>query len=125
DYRTPRLTPAEVRGEFGKLGWTKVVAFQTRNPMHRAHQQLTLRAAKEVGANLLIHPVVGLTKPGDVDHYTRTRAYQSLLPTYPHNTAMLSLLNLAMRMGGPARLYGTPSSARTTAAPTSSWAATT
>src|SRR5205814_10418153 len=79
----------------------KIVAFQTRNPMHRAHQELTLRAAKESGANLLIHPVVGLTKPGDVDHYTRTRAYQLLLPTYPHNTAMLSLLNLAMRMGGP------------------------
>ena len=77
------------------------MAFQTRNPMHRAHQELTLRAAKDSGANLLIHPVVGLTKPGDVDHYTRTRAYQSLLPTYPHNTAALSLLNLAMRMGGP------------------------
>ena len=77
------------------------MAFQTRNPMHRAHQEITLRAAKESGANLLIHPVVGLTKPGDVDHYTRTRAYQLLLPTYPHNTAALSLLNLAMRMGGP------------------------
>jgi sulfate adenylyltransferase len=101
DFRTLRQTPAEVRAEFHKLGWTKVVAFQTRNPMHRAHQEITLRAAKEVEANLLIHPVVGLTKPGDVDHYTRTRAYQSLLPTYPRNTAMLSLLNLAMRMGGP------------------------
>ncbi len=101
DFRTLRHTPAEVRSEFQKLGWTKIVAFQTRNPMHRAHQEITLRAAKEAGANLLIHPVVGLTKPGDVDHYTRTRAYQSLLPTYPHNTASLSLLNLAMRMGGP------------------------
>jgi sulfate adenylyltransferase len=101
DFRTLRQTPAELRDQFQKLGWTKIVAFQTRNPMHRAHQELTLRAAKESGANLLIHPVVGLTKPGDVDHYTRTRAYQSLLPTYPHHTAMLSLLNLAMRMGGP------------------------
>ena len=69
--------------------------------MHRAHQELTLRAAKEAEANLLIHPVVGMTKPGDVDHYTRVRCYQALIPTYPSNTAMLSLLPLAMRMGGP------------------------
>ena len=101
DYRALRLTPAEVRAEFARLGWRTVVAFQTRNPMHRAHQELTLRAAKEVEASLLIHPVVGMTKPGDVDHYTRVRCYQALLPTYPRNTAMLSLLPLAMRMGGP------------------------
>ena len=101
DFRPLRNTPAELRKEFQSLGWTRVVAFQTRNPMHRAHQELTLRAAKEAEANLLIHPVVGMTKPGDVDHYTRTRGYQELLPTYPRYTAMLSLLNLAMRMGGP------------------------
>ena len=101
DYRQIRHTPAELRAQFGKLGWTNVVAFQTRNPMHRAHQELTLRAAKEVGADLLIHPVVGMTKPGDVDHYTRVRCYQALLHRYPSNTAQLSLLPLAMRMGGP------------------------
>ncbi|MBI1722474.1 MAG: bifunctional sulfate adenylyltransferase/adenylylsulfate kinase [Gemmatimonadetes bacterium] len=101
DYRALRHTPAELRNEFARLGWRRVVAFQTRNPLHRAHQELTLRAAKQVEANLLIHPVVGMTKPGDVDHYTRVRCYQALLPTYPHNTAMLSLLPLAMRMGGP------------------------
>jgi sulfate adenylyltransferase len=101
DFQMLRLTPAEVRTRFAKLGWQKVVAFQTRNPMHRAHQELTLRAAKEVEASLLIHPVVGMTKPGDVDHYTRVRCYQALLPSYPKNTAMLSLLPLAMRMGGP------------------------
>ncbi|MCK4375250.1 MAG: bifunctional sulfate adenylyltransferase/adenylylsulfate kinase, partial [Candidatus Brocadiae bacterium] len=83
------------------MGWRKVVAFQTRNPMHRAHQELTFRAAAELEANLLIHPVVGLTKPGDVDHYTRVRCYQALLTHYPKNTAMLSLLPLAMRMCGP------------------------
>ena len=83
DFRTLRLTPAELRAHFAKLGWQKVVAFQTRNPMHRAHQELTLRAAKEVEASLLIHPVVGMTKPGDVDHYTRVRCYQALLPTLP------------------------------------------
>ena len=101
DYKQLRHTAEELRGEFVKLGWTKVVAFQTRNPMHRAHQELTLRAAKEVEANLLIHPVVGLTKPGDVDHYTRVRCYQALLHRYPAQTAMLSLVPLAMRMGGP------------------------
>ena len=101
DYKPLRHTPAELRAAFSKLGWTRVVAFQTRNPMHRAHQELTLRAAKEIEANLLIHPVVGMTKPGDVDHYTRVRCYQALLPRYPQHTAMLSLLPLAMRMGGP------------------------
>jgi len=101
DYLEIRHTPVELREAFSKLGWRKVVAFQTRNPMHRAHQELTLRAAKEVEANLLIHPVVGMTKPGDVDHYTRVRCYQALLPRYPQHTAKLSLLPLAMRMGGP------------------------
>ncbi len=101
DFRTLRHTPAEIRAEFARLGWRRVVAFQTRNPMHRAHHELTLRAAREQEANLLIHPVVGLTKPGDVDHYTRVRCYQALLPHYPPNTVMLSLLPLAMRMAGP------------------------
>ena len=101
DYRELRHTPKQLREEFTKLGWRRVVAFQTRNPMHRAHQELTLRAAKEVEANLLIHPVVGMTKPGDVDHFTRVRCYQALLPHYPQHTAKLSLLPLAMRMGGP------------------------
>jgi sulfate adenylyltransferase len=101
DFHNLRRTPAQVREEFASRGWSRIVAFQTRNPMHRAHQELTLRAAREARANLLIQPVVGMTKPGDVDHYTRVRCYQSLLPTYPHGTAMLSLLPLAMRMGGP------------------------
>jgi sulfate adenylyltransferase len=101
DFQSLRATPAEVRAEFGRRSWRRIVAFQTRNPLHRAHQELTLRAAKDAQANLLIHPVVGMTKPGDVDHYTRVRCYQALLPTYPPNSAMLSLLPLAMRMGGP------------------------
>ncbi len=101
DFRDVRLTPAEMRNEFRKMGWREVVAFQTRNPMHRAHQELTLRAAESVGGNLLIHPVVGMTKPGDVDHFTRVRCYEALLPHYPEFTARMALLNLAMRMGGP------------------------
>jgi sulfate adenylyltransferase len=101
DYPALRRTPAQLRQTLAEQGWTRVVAFQTRNPMHRAHQELTLRAAREANARLLIQPVVGMTKPGDVDHYTRVRCYQALLPTYPAGTAMLSLLPLAMRMGGP------------------------
>lgn len=101
DFRSLRLTPAEVRAEFVRLGWRRVIAFQTRNPMHRAHHELTLRAVREVEANLLVHPVVGMTKPGDVDHYTRIRCYQHVMSHYPQHTAKLSLLPLAMRMGGP------------------------
>jgi sulfate adenylyltransferase len=101
DFKHLRDGPAEVRRRFEKLGWRKVVAFQTRNPMHRAHQELTLRAARDAEANLLIHPVVGMTKPGDVDHFTRVRCYEHLLNRYPEQTTMLSLLPLAMRMGGP------------------------
>ncbi|MBT8422207.1 MAG: bifunctional sulfate adenylyltransferase/adenylylsulfate kinase, partial [Gammaproteobacteria bacterium] len=101
DFKLLRDTPAELRGRFRKLGWRKVVAFQTRNPLHRAHQELTFRAAKESEANLLIQPVVGLTKPGDVDHYTRVRCYEHVLEQYPEQTTTLSLLNLAMRMAGP------------------------
>ena len=101
DFRALRLTPAELRSEFARLGWRRVVAFQTRNPMHRAHVELTFRAAKQVEANLLIHPSVGMTKPGDVDYFTRSRCYQLLLSKFPAGTAKLSMLPLAMRMGGP------------------------
>jgi sulfate adenylyltransferase len=101
DYVGLRYTPAELRLHFDKLGWSKVVAFQTRNPMHRAHRELTVRAARARQANVLIHPVVGLTKPGDIDHFTRVRVYQALMPRYPNGMAVLALLPLAMRMGGP------------------------
>ncbi|WPH00856.1 Hypothetical protein R9X50_00368700 [Acrodontium crateriforme] len=101
DYVALRYTPAEIRSHFEKMGWTRVVAFQTRNPMHRAHRELTVRAARSRQANVLIHPVVGMTKPGDIDHFTRVRVYQALLPRYPNGMAVLGLLPLAMRMGGP------------------------
>jgi sulfate adenylyltransferase len=101
DFRALRQTPAELRSEFIRLGWRKIVAFQTRNPMHRAHQELTLRAARQIGANLLIHPSVGMTKPGDVEYYVRVRCYRALLSRYPKDTAKLALLPLAMRMAGP------------------------
>ncbi|MFN3308480.1 MAG: bifunctional sulfate adenylyltransferase/adenylylsulfate kinase [Anaerolineales bacterium] len=102
DFVELRRTPAQVRQLLEQMGYANVVAFQTRNPMHRIHEELTKRAAEEVNGSLLIHPVVGLTKPGDVDHYTRVRVYRALVENYydPKRT-VLSLLPLAMRMAGP------------------------
>src|SRR5499433_2159200 len=101
DFRTLRLTPLDLRAEFVRLGWRRIVGFQTRNPMHRAHVELTFRAESKVEASLLIHPSVGMTRPGDVDYFTRVRCYQLLVSKYPRGTAKLALLPLAMRMGGP------------------------
>ena len=101
DYRKYRLKPFQIRKSFDEMGWDKVVAFQTRNPLHRAHVEMTLNAMKNLDARLLLHPVVGLTKPGDVDHFTRVRCYEKVIQKYPSNSAILALLPLAMRMGGP------------------------
>ena len=101
DFRAIRDTPNELRSFFQKVGWDRIVAFQTRNPLHRAHQELTFKAAKEAQANLLIHPVVGMGKPGDIDHFTRVRCYEAVINQYPATTTSMSLLNLAMRMAGP------------------------
>ena len=101
DFRHLRDSPQELRDRFEKLGWRRVIAFQTRNPMHRAHYELTYRAAQQAEANLLINPVVGMTKPGDVDHFTRVRCYEKVILKYPEQTTTLSLLPLAMRMAGP------------------------
>ncbi|MEZ4698728.1 MAG: bifunctional sulfate adenylyltransferase/adenylylsulfate kinase [Rhodothermales bacterium] len=101
DFMELRHTPRALRAEFEGRNAEKVVAFQTRNPMHRAHKEISDRAAAEVGGHLLIHPVVGLTKPGDIDYFTRVRCYKKLLNHYPEHRAHLSLLPLAMRMGGP------------------------
>jgi len=101
DFKALRQTPAELRADFANQGWRRIVAFQTRNPMHRAHVELTFRAAKQIEASLLIHPVVGMTRPGDVDYFTRVRCYQLLVGKYPAGTAKLALVPFAMRMGGP------------------------
>ena len=101
DFVDIRLTPAETRARLSEMGNPNVVAFQTRNPMHRVHEELTKRASEQIGGSLLIHPVVGMTKPGDVDHYTRVRIYKALVENYYNDQTLLSLLPLAMRMGGP------------------------
>jgi len=102
DFTDLRLTPAQVRGRLQAFGRSSVVAFQTRNPLHRVHEELTRRAIEEVDGILLLHPVVGMTKPGDVDHYTRVQAYVALTKNhYPQDRVLLSLLPLAMRLAGP------------------------
>lgn len=102
DFVDLRLTPAQVRERLEAMGHDNVVAFQTRNPLHRIHEELTKRAAAQVNGSLLIHPTVGMTKPGDVDHYSRTRTYKALVDNhYDKSKTMLSLLPLAMRMAGP------------------------
>ena len=101
DYKEYRHTPKQLRDVFKKLKWKKVIAFQTRNPLHRAHVEMIKNAIKNENANLLLHPVVGMTKPGDVNHYTRLRCYQSVLKRFDQKQAILSLIPLAMRMAGP------------------------
>ena len=102
DFRELRLTPAQTRERLAAYGRANVVAFQTRNPLHRAHEALTKRAIEAVDGVLLLHPVVGMTKPGDVDHYTRVRTYRALVNNYyPPDRVLLALLPLAMRMAGP------------------------
>jgi sulfate adenylyltransferase len=102
DFVDIRRTPEETRTMLEEMGNQNVVAFQTRNPMHRVHEELTKRAVDEIGGSLMIHPMVGLTKPGDVDHFTRVRIYKALVDNYyPKDRTVLSLLPLAMRMAGP------------------------
>ena len=101
DFLDIRLNPEETRDFFQKNNWNKVVAFQTRNPMHRAHKEIMQRAAEEIGGKALLHPVVGMTKQGDVDYFTRVRCYQKIIKKFPKNKILLGLLPLSMRMAGP------------------------
>lgn len=101
DFGRIRPGPLELRAEFARRGWDRIVAFHTRNPMHRAHFELTRQAADSARANLLLHPVVGMTKPGDVDPVIRMRCYRALLHRYPKGTATMAALPMAMRMSGP------------------------
>ena len=101
DFETLRDTPEELRQFFEKQGWRNVVAFHTSKPMHRVHQEITMRAAKEANAHILLHPVVGMSKPGDLHYYARVHCYQAIKKHYPKNLVALSLLPMAMRMAGP------------------------
>jgi sulfate adenylyltransferase len=101
DFKELRFTPAELKAEFAKRGWSEVVGFQTRNPMHRAHFELVKRAHEKTGLPVLVHPVVGMTKEGDIDYITRVHTYKVVCEKYGKDFTLLSLLPLAMRMAGP------------------------
>ena len=101
DFKQLRMTPAEVRSNFKKFGWTRMVAFMTRNPIHRPQYEMTMNAMRDTNANLLLLPIAGMTKPGDFDHYTRVRCYRRVAEHYPPDTFMLNLLPMATRMSGP------------------------
>jgi len=101
DFESIRFTPEALRDEFKKSGWDKVVAFHTSKPMHRVHYEITTNAAKSIGANLLIQPLSGVGKPGDLAYYSRVHCYQAIMQYYPKYLAMLSLVPQAMRMAGP------------------------
>ncbi|MBT8420610.1 MAG: bifunctional sulfate adenylyltransferase/adenylylsulfate kinase [Gammaproteobacteria bacterium] len=101
DYEELRHTPAELRRSFAKLGWRRIVGFHTSQPMHRLQWEVTMHAAKTAQAHLLLHPVVGISRPGDLVYHARAKCYQAILQYYPHGLGMLSLLPLAMRMAGP------------------------
>ena len=101
DFESLWDTPEELRALFKKMGWRRVVAFQTSKPMHRLQRDITLQAAKDIGGHVLLHPTVGMTKPGDLHYYARVHCYQAIRRYFPHNLAALSLLPLAMRMAGP------------------------
>lgn len=101
DFENLWDSPEEMRSLFGKSGWRRVVAFQTSKPIHRLQREITLKAAKQLQAHVLLHPTVGMTKPGDLQYYARVHCYQAIMQHFPHNLAMLSLVPLAMRMAGP------------------------
>ncbi len=101
DFKQIRLTPEEARHQFRKLGWQRIASFITRNPIHKPQFEMTLRAMRQAKANLMLLPIVGDTKPGDFDHYTRVRCYHKMARHYPPNAYFLNLLPMAIRMAGP------------------------
>ncbi len=101
DFEALRFTPVELRQHFNQLGWRAVVAFHTSKPMHAVHHEMTVRAAREANANILIHPVIGTAKPGDLHYYSRVRCYEAMVEHYPKSLVSLALTPIAMRMAGP------------------------
>lgn len=101
DFESLRSSPEELRNYFEKMGWTRTLAFSTGKPMHKVHHEITSSAARQIGANILIHPLVGTGKPGELEYFTRVHCYQAIMAHYPKHTALLSLLPYSTRMAGP------------------------
>jgi len=101
DFKQLRMSPKEIRGIYDKLGWHRIVGFQTRNPIQRIQFEMTIRSMRQAKANLLLLMITGMTKPGDFDHYTRVRCYREVTRHYPPNSFVLNLLPLSLRLAGP------------------------
>jgi sulfate adenylyltransferase len=104
DFQEDRMTPEQTRIFFADNDWSTIIGFQTRNPMHRSHLELTKYAMKQVNnddTKLLIQPIVGVTQECDIDYYTRVKCYKLIMKEYPEGSAKLSLLPLSMRIAGP------------------------
>lgn len=101
DFKQLRLTPQEVMNIYNRMGWKRVVGFQTAQPVHRPQYELTIKAMQQAKANLLLLPIAGMTKPGDFDHYTRVRCYREVTRHYPPDSFILNLLPYTMHMAGP------------------------
>ena len=101
DFKSLRLSPSEVRRTFRKMGWQRVIGFQTRQPIHRPHFEMTIKAMRQIRGNLLVLPIVGMSKPGDFDHYTRVRCYRSVARHYPPDSLLINLLPLSSHLAGP------------------------
>ncbi len=101
DFRELRLTPSDTHRLFSRNGWRKVIGFQSEANLHCAHKEMTLRAAREAGASILLQPIVGLTHPGDLEHYTRVRCHQEIVKKYPKSMISMGLIPLATRKAGP------------------------
>jgi sulfate adenylyltransferase len=100
DFKQLRMGPQDIRNTIEKLKWQRTVGFSTRNAIHRAQYELTLQAMRNSKANLLLLPIVGITKPEDFNYYTRVRSYRKILSHYPPDSVILNLLPLAMRLAG-------------------------
>ncbi len=101
DFKQLRLTPLEVRNIYKRMGWKRIVGFQTAQPVHRPQYELIIKAMQQAKANLLLLPIAGMTKPGDFDHYTRVRCYREVTRHYPPDSFILNLLPFTMHMAGP------------------------
>jgi len=101
DYKMLRLNPVDSRAFFQRMGWRRIMAFDTYKPLHNAHKEMALLAARQNKVNIFMHPIVGLTHPGDIDHYARVRCFEAIIKTFPADSVILGLLPLAMRMAGP------------------------
>lgn len=101
DFQELRLPTSETHRLFSQKGWRKVIGFHTEKPLHCAHKEMILQAARKAQASIFLHPMVGLPAPGDLDHFTMVRCYQAFVRHFPPNMIMLGLLPFASRKAGP------------------------